>query len=599
MSTVTSEPLLDTDETTDRLFGPWALAITAAAGPLWPTWIGVQQLQVGRLLVVLVAIGVAFDLLAGRARPMRPRWAAAWLLLAVGALVAWTGLSAATRGCFCGGAPQGQLDALLLLAVASVVMLYAPPRLALVVVACSVAGIAVAGLLALGDIRDLHANVYTPSASSDRLEGVYGNPNYLGYALALAVPATAVGTVLLRGPRRWITALVGALCLALLVDTYSRGALLSAGVGGGAALLLTIRWLRRPRTLIATAVAIPLLLGALIASPFYRDQRVKADFGSRVDNVARVDYSGWDTNTVGPIHVAGGRLSNPPGTKVLRLTADTAFQGAKQTFSRAFTQGRWTWTLDVSSPAEARRAYLHWQVRRDAGPAAATGRVAVGAGRDPGPIAITYDGRPAEWLYLVLWVDRPTVVDIQSLVTQGQGDEPAEHRTVGLRLLGTSVAALHDVEGEYVESRTTALRLAGRAFRSSPVLGIGMGAFPVYADEHADFGKLPTHNAYAQVAAELGAVGIALLLVTAAAFVLAIVRGRHPPALRAFAVATAICGAANLVFINGLSAPGNMMPLLLALAVGVGWVGDPPAVRRRGQAPPEAAADASTPPVTP
>ena len=114
------------------------------------------------------------------------------------------------------------------------------------------------------------------------------------------------------------------------------------------------------------------------------------------------------------------------------------------------------------------------------------------------------------------------------------------------------------------------------AFASHPVQGLGLQQFHSYAAEHSRFGELATHNTYAQVLAELGLIGTLLLLVSAAILVLSLWRGRPPPLLRATLVGTVVAGTVNLVFINGLSAPGNAMPLVLAVGFAAAWAGEPP-----------------------
>lgn len=432
--------MMTSSETTrsTTTWAPRALIATALAGPVYPTWVVMQQLQIGRVLLLVTIAAIAYDVTTGRAGTLRPWRALAFLVAGLGGLLVWTALSAATWGCFCSGSTQGFGDLVVLTVVASVVALYMRPSEALWALGAAAVGALVAGLLSAADIRDLHANVFAVTGSEGRLQGVYGNSNFLGFALALALPAGLLGALRLTGPRRAIAAVAMAGLAVLLYLTYSRGSLIAAAFGVAALLWFVIAGPQgtRPGKRLAVGVAvlvIPALSVALITTPFYRDARLRADFGAQVD-----------------------------------------------------------------APVE--------------GP------------KGPGG---------------------PT----------------------------TQKEALHGVESDYVDSRSTGARLAHQAFDEQPIRGIGMDRFPYYADERAEFGELPTHNYYAQVAAELGLVGIALALLAGLTVVVSLLRGTRPLLLRAVTAGTVVVGIVNLVFINGLASPGMTMPLSLAIAFAVGWAG--------------------------
>ena len=142
----------------------------------------------------------------------------------------------------------------------------------------------------------------SPSDSVSRLEGVYGNPNFLGYALALALPATAAAIVRAPGWRRWAAIAVTALLGGLLFATYSRGSLLAAAAG--AVVAAPSRYLagHRDRWSSPSASACPCSQPAFLVSPFYKSKRLEADFGAtNVQNASGIDHSGWSTLAVGPV----------------------------------------------------------------------------------------------------------------------------------------------------------------------------------------------------------------------------------------------------------------------------------------------------------
>jgi O-antigen ligase len=558
-------------------WGPRALVLAAASGPLWPTWIGVDQFTVGRVMLIVTALGIVVDLVPVRGRVPRPRWGAAALIAALVAYVGWNGVNAATVGCFCGGTFQGTAEVVALTGVAALVALYSAPRWSYLAFAAAATAAGVAGLLSVLGIQDLHANVFSPGGSADRLEGVYGNSNYLGFALALALPATTVGVLRLRSPWRWAAAALGVALAVFLVLTYSRGSLLGAAAGVGVAGWFALP--RRPsrRVLIAVAVAIPVVMLGLIASPFYQSQRMKADFGNRAATANGDDLSGWTARGLGPVDVPGAQLSNPPGKDVLRVNATQPGQGVTQVTIKQLQGGPTTWRVTLASTPGRPDAAVRWLVSRADGSV-----ITQGARRTtPAPITVTFGftGRPKDYVLLYLWVRRASSFDVGPVTyrelptTTGTVDKT---HTLDTRLLGSGEAALHQAERKYIDSRQTGLRLAVRAFKQRPVTGIGLDQFPAFADAHADYGHLPTHDFYAQVLAELGLIGVALLVVAGGVLGILLRRGRPPAPLRAIVLGSMAVGVVNLVFINGQSAPGMTMPLILAMGTAAGWAGKRP-----------------------
>ncbi|WP_210491637.1 O-antigen ligase family protein [Patulibacter sp. SYSU D01012] len=559
-------------------WGPRALALAAALGPFWPTTLGVPQLFVGRVLLVVVAVGVALDLLALRGRPPRPAWAAAGLVAALGTLAAWTLLNGAAWGCFCSGTAQGFTELVVLVALAAVVGLYASARALALVVACAAGGALLGGVLAAVGLKDLHAAVYAPTRSVGRLDGVYGNANFLAYPLALALPGVAVGVLRLRGRLR-ILAGGAALALAvLLLATYSRGSLLAAGVGVPVALGLA-----RPRTgaarrrrpvAIALVLGVPVLIAAVIASPLYRSQRLEADFGrDRVTGASAQDISGWNTTPRVGVPVAGARIANVDGDD-LRVAAARANQGVGFDVGPAFGRSTVVWSFTLRADG-APGTPVRWQVLDTADRPVAAGRHRLTA--RAAPVRARFAAARGAGYRLAVWAERPArfVLDDVSLFERRPGAVGAA-RPLPTRLLGTVPEAIRQAEGQYVESRFTGVELALRAFAEQPLRGIGLDRFPAYAATHARYGSLPTHNAYAQILAELGLVGLLPFLVAAGLVLVALVRGRAHPALRAALAGTVAAGAGNLVFINGLASPGAAMPLALAVGLAAALAGPRP-----------------------
>jgi O-antigen ligase len=558
-------------------WGPRALALAALCGPIWPTSFVLQQASVGRLLLVAIALGIAVDLVPVRGRIARPAWAMAALMAALGALAGWTVLNGLLFGCLCSGAAQGFAELVVLIGLAGLVGLYAPQRWLLVIVGAAVAGAVAGGLLALVGLRDLHAAVYRPSDSVSRLEGVYGNPNSLGYALGLALPASAAVVVRVPGWRRWVALAVAALLGGLLFATYSRGSLLAATAGVAVAIAVALP--RRPprSVLIAVGIGVPLLAGAFVVSPFYKSKRLEADFGaSHVQNADAIDRSGWSTPAVGPVRLPGARLSNPPGSTDLVVRALRAGQGAAYSLGDAFGDGRSTWGFSVVAAGTATPVTVGWAVADDLGATMDSGLVR--AGRRARTVSARFGSRLARRYVTFVWSETPGAFRMSDVhVTERRTGEPGTSvRPVPTRLLGSSAGVLAEHERDYEGSRRAALRMALEAFAAHPVQGLGLQQFHDYAAEHGRFGELATHNTYTQVLSELGLIGALLLLVALAVIAISLWRGRPPPLLGAMLAGTLATGMVNLVFINGLAAPGMAMPLILAVGFAVAWAGEPP-----------------------
>jgi O-antigen ligase len=182
--------------------------------------------------IAVVTLVVAVQLVAGTRRPRPPH---VWITL-LGLLILLSFFFPATGAT---PVPNRLSDLISLLAglglVAAVAAAPPPPRAVAWVTA--VAGAIAAGwMLMLGERAD------------GRLEGFGLNPNYLGAFLAL--PLVAAFGLALRH-RRPVWLLVGAVCLAAMVATQSRGAFVAAAVGLAIAVMQGRR--RGVQILVATA----------------------------------------------------------------------------------------------------------------------------------------------------------------------------------------------------------------------------------------------------------------------------------------------------------------------------------------------------------
>ncbi|MFA4928719.1 MAG: hypothetical protein WC558_09385 [Patulibacter sp.] len=551
-------------------WGPRVLLVAALAGPVWPTYVGsLERLTVGRVLLVLLALAALRDIVVVRGNGTRPPRAVGALLAPLVALALWTGCSAALWGEATAGVAQGFAELVALVGLTAVVGSSASSRWALATLGAAAVGVLAGGTLAAAGAQDLHAAAYAPSASFDRLEGVYGNPNFLGFAIALALPAGIVGVVRLRGPGRWVTLLATAALAVMLLETFSRGSLLAAAFGVPVALWLGLQ--RRPPRAVAVIVAlvVPIVTAAVILSPNYRDQREQANFGPPPATATATKPSGppgdWSSAAAGPVTVAGAALGNPPPRGIV-IVPNRAGQGVHGTLGRASADGRAGLRFSVLAQT---RSPVHWRVG-DGRRAVAQGTVVVG--QTPRIVRAPFTARRGERYRFFLWTDRTVpFMFLDVSLSERRPGAAATTRPVSTVLPTDPTADTAALEADYNRSRWSAARLALSAWTDQPLRGIGLGRFPAYADAHDRFGPIPTHNTYLQVLAELGVPGILLLMSAIAVVVLALRRGRSPAPLRAVLVGTLVVGAVNLLFINGLAAPGTAMPLILALGLAVAW----------------------------
>jgi O-antigen ligase len=515
-----------------------------------------------RLFLLVTTAVLAADLVRAWPKLVHPSGPALTLALALVSLTAWTAVSAQLWGCFCEGSfyGLGELTAFTVLALA--LGSQAPDRCGSIL-ASAAAGVLLAGGLALLGVRNLHSSLtFAPSAGS-RLEGIYGNRNYLAYAIALSVPVFTVYVRRVAGRSRLIV--VGALVLAatILLLTFSRSGLIAATVGAFFALAADSTRRRRTLALLAAGSSAAVLLAFF--THFYANARLRADFGSTTVNALNArDQSGWDGSAQGLITRGNSSLMNEQHGRVLRVSAP-AMAGVSYPWGLAQRGNTYVLRLSVSA---ARPLALGFALEDNLA-ANGTAQQYERIGRTGRSISIRWTPNarsPNARLYV--WASsRSTTfwlrdVRIEELTS---GGARLVHR-IGLQLRGTrGLRSLDRAESRFLRSRWEGLHLSVLAFAGQPLRGIGWEQFPAYAAERSVYGELASHNEYARIVAELGLPGLLSILAAAAALVAATLKGRRTRD-RSAALGVLASGAVALLFINGLVAAAASLPLAAAAA---------------------------------
>jgi O-Antigen ligase len=532
------------------------LVVSLALAPFWPVPV-VSSLTVGRGLLLLVATSAAIDVVGARFRVLSVPRAAGVLFAGLAALLAWTGASALSRGCFCYGGFPGLAEWSLWASLVAIVAILAPDY-RLLLLGSSVAGVILGGLLAALGVGDLAASVADTSVGSDRLGGIYGNSNFLAYAVAFAVPVLIAGTFQSGWKARvpLLLALVGV--STVIVLTFSRGGALAALLGALAVVIAVPRsW--RLRAAIGSG-AVVLLAGLItVVYPYYADERLQG-------SPALPDASGWDPSAQGVVPQGGSELSNEETGNVLQVSTSQQGQGLSIPIGAAKPTRAYTVAFDARTAGT--KAQLEYGLEDNFegnGPALDSRRVDGNWQRLRLRWVPTADS-PAARFYA--WSNSGSVDlflrDVE-LVTRS-GDGPVETRRISTSLLGPrSEDSLTNREDRYIDSRWAGVELGAQAFWSDPLFGIGWERFPPYAAERRDFGEMPTHNEYVRFAAELGAPGVLLLLLIAAAAGYGVGHLPRGP-LRWGTLGVLVVGAVGLLFANALVFSAASAPL----AVGVG-----------------------------
>ncbi len=519
------------------------------------------MLTLGRLL--LVAVAVCLVAAAWRDRATLLRRPPPAVALFVGGLVAlWVVItvSATTRGCYCAGAWHGYTE-LAALSGAAAVVVWRRPESWRLLTAAAAGGSVLAAVFGLAGIQDVNASEVPVPSLPVRIGGPYGNPNFLGFAVTPGIPVL-VGALLVGGWRQRGVALAALVASTTAVAmTFSRGAILAAGIGTVACLAVVARRQPRAALALAGAVAVVLAIGALGYDRFDR-ARTEADFSVQQAQMVAEDRSGWNGNASGPLAEGPSRLSNDRPSE-LTIRALKPGQGASLRLDRMRPGRRYRVDFEARTPARtmALRFGFGTELRggRVAGSTAAVSRVPRRFSVSWRPTRAVSDAR------FYVWAPEAAGAIILSDVTIRRADGEAVR--VGLRLLGpVTPRDFAAIEREYVGSRITAFKDSLDAFASAPLVGIGWQRFERFAAARDPKGALATHNEYVRIAAELGIVGLvafALVLAGVLAGLRSVVSDPH----RAGVVGGIVAAAVGLAFVNGIVTPTASVPLGLLAGV--------------------------------
>jgi O-Antigen ligase len=510
------------------------------------------QLAVGRLCIILAIVSLCVDLWRRPGAIRFPARSESLLIVGLAGEGAVILLSIATRGHNSAGALYGYLE-MASVAIITLVVAQARPRMHLPLLVCAAIGALLGSLDALVFGHSLAAL----KGESLRLAGHYDNPNLFGFAGSLAVPIFL--TLAIRS-RRWRAAwlLMGVITLMALCLTYSRGAILGAGMGVIASISLTRSEGRRR---LQVGIAGCLLFGALaaVAYPVYEQLRTKADFGSSVEANAP-DLSGWDSGAQGLIGSGPSRLSNPD-RQALSITATKADEGASIPLGEALVSRHYLLTFLASSPVKGiELAYgLEDNLLGD-GPATR----AVLLTPVPRRFVVTWTPtRNASHARAYIWLPLGGKVTLSRF-----GFGRATKARLGLlptQLLGR-VNTFAASESHFVHSREDAAHLAFDLFVQKPLTGIGWQQFTSYSATRLHYGPLASHNEYLRYAAELGLPGLLFLFLIIATVATSAIR-IPPTDVRVAAAACVVSGAVGLFFVNALETPNISLPLFVSAAL--------------------------------
>ncbi len=509
------------------------------------------QVTVGRLCIGLVIVSVGVDLLRARGAFTRPGRTGGLLVLGLLGEAAVILVSIATHGQNSEGALAGYLE-MTLIAIAVLVVAEANPRGRLLLLACAATGAMLGNLDALAFGNPLVAI----RSAGDRLAGNYGNPNLLGFAGSLAIPIFATLAILMPR-RRAVSLLAAAVTLVSLSLSYSRGAILSTGVGVIASLSLTQTGARRR---LQAAVVGCLLFAALAAAvyPLYLSLRTEADFGGNL--VARApDRSGWDPAAQGLIGSGPSQMFNP-GRGTLAVTATRPDEGVSFPLGEANVHRRYL--LSFSASASLSGIELAYGLEDNL---LGDGEVAKTILLTPTPRRLSIAWTPtgdAPHARAYLWLPLGGKIELDGLAF---GPARTHLKPLPTQLLGR-VDTFASSESHFVHSREDAAHLAVELFIQKPLTGIGWQQFTNYSATRLRYGPLASHDEYLRYAAELGLPGL-LFLVLLITTVVRAAADISPIDLRVAAAACIVAGAVGLFFVNALEAPSICLPLFVSMAL--------------------------------
>lgn len=528
----------------------------------------VGPLTLGRAAVFGFAALLAVDLIRVRPRSFRLEKAGLLLVAAYIGLSAWILLNSATWGCNCDGKAGGfyEFATIGLLALIAVGF---EPRLRGAAMVATLAGLVLAASLALLGVGSLNSGTIDLTQTGGRLSGTFGNANELGFAAALGLP---IALAYVSVPRR-LTQVAAAgsivILLATLVLTYSRGAIIAAGVGAVALALWQAKGSRRRVTIVLAAALAGVLVGGALYAVFERERRdVSFDsVPSAFQALDQRDLSGWDSRALGPIPNGPSELANRGAA--IAVLANRVGEGASFRWGEANDDGVYALRFRARADRDGLPfSYALGDRSRGRGPVA-IGRL----DRHWREFALEWNpARRSPHAALYVWL-RAAPASISLSGTEVIAHEPGlPARPIAIP--GHLDGSLYDrfdseatrEEGRYIDSRLDAARLAFRAFRSEPLHGIGWSTFPDYSEAHLDYGQLAAHNQYLAIAAELGIVGLVLLGMLIAGVVLGI-RGSGSGRAEGAAIGVLCGAAAGLVFVEALPVPQLSITIAIAAAI--------------------------------
>jgi O-antigen ligase len=546
---------------------PWSVALLLLAPWLIPVWkvilvhAPVVSPTVGRVMLVLIALATAVDLVRGRLRRPRLSPAAIVALLAAVALCAWIAISAAGPGCGCVDEVAGFYEVVAFVGLTALAVAGAP-RYTLPLLISMVGGVVLTVLLAVAGVDGFTAATRDLRQGRGRLAGPLGNPNYLGYAL---VPALGVTLGLAAAPggarRRVAAALLFAGLAVALAATFSRGAIIAVAVTVLVGLVLS-RPSWRQRAGVAVGVAAAIAVAGFVLYPVFLHGRHEAT-GLTQPALDNVDQSGWDPRANGMIPGTTSVLLPLPDDDGFRVAARRGGGGVSRRLGTVQARAPVRVFVELRAPRRPVRVAISLQDNLF-GNGTATRRYTIGrTWRRVGVLWRPTQVSPNARFYA--WTRKGPAVFAMRRVDASQG---RLHGRIPTYLRGTFASAVARGKDERdLDVRKAGVRLSLRAFTGAPLVGIGWGTFPSYAEKHGSVGPIPTHDEYLRFLAELGLVGAVLLLLVSLLTLRAAWTRRAGVGL-ILLVALTGC-AVVLVFINGLVVSSAALPL--AIVVGIVW----------------------------
>jgi len=549
-----------------------ALSVAAVLGPFWLTQFGPSKsLTVGTALIVTVGFLLSLDLMKYRPAVKSFATHAAFPISAVSGLVVWAFINASVWGCLCGGF-HGLADLGGAFALALCIGSFGYRYNSLILFGAA-GGVVLAGAMAIAGVKTLHSPLGNTAAStSTQLSGVYGNPNYLGYAVAFAIPIVLPWLVKAPWRARLVLFPFFVLAVAVVGLTFSRGALLAAGAGGLVALTMLAQTRRKRAAVLLGGIVVAAGV-ATLALPQYREYRKRAVFGAEtVRALGARDASGWDGGPEGLISDCCASLSNLRGGAVLKVVPSRRNEGVS--YGWGVGRASWSYLLTFQARSAGAKFPLSYGLEdNQQGNGAATSTGVTGTNWRRLRIRWAPTARsPAARLYMWEAQTRsPFFLTDVRLVSYPSGRRPRFSRVISTRLARFAGSnGPHELDkklSSYIHERLAGIRLAADAFLARPVRGIGWESFPRYAATHGS-GEIPTHNEYLRIASELGTPGILFLALVGLATLRGFSRHRQDePRLHSAATGVIAAGCVGLLFVNGLTVSAASLPL--ALAVGL------------------------------